>query len=44
MFMTDSIRVKSPGEIIGHIDGDPVIFKDDISVVAVHNAVKVLTI
>ena len=44
LFMTDSMRVKSPGEIIGHIDGDPVIFKDDISIEAVPEAVKVLTI
>jgi diacylglycerol kinase (ATP) len=44
MFMTKSIQVRSPGEIIGHIDGNPVIFKDNISVEVVHNAIKVIAV
>jgi len=44
VFMTKSIQVRSPGEIIGHIDGNPVIFKDNISVEVVHNAIKVIAV
>ena len=43
VFMTKSIQVRSPGEIIGHVDGNPVIFRDNISVEVVHNAIKVIT-
>jgi YegS/Rv2252/BmrU family lipid kinase len=43
VFMTKNIQVRSPGEIIGHVDGNPVIFRDNISVEVVHNAIKVIT-
>jgi diacylglycerol kinase (ATP) len=44
VFMTKSIRLRSPGKIAGHIDGNPVVFQDNINVEVVHNAVKVITI
>jgi diacylglycerol kinase (ATP) len=44
VFMTKSIQVRSPGEIIAHIDGNPVIFKDNISIEVVHNAIKVIAV
>jgi diacylglycerol kinase (ATP) len=43
-FMTKGIQVQAPGEIIGHIDGNPVVFKDNIEVEIVHNAVKVIAV
>ncbi len=44
MFMTKNIQVRTPGDIIGHIDGNTVVFKDNINVEVVHNAVKVIAV
>jgi diacylglycerol kinase (ATP) len=43
-FMTKSIRVQAPGEISGHIDGNPVVFQNYIEVEIVHNAIKVIAV
>jgi diacylglycerol kinase (ATP) len=42
VFMTRQIEVKSPGEIAGHIDGNPVIFNDHIKAEVLHNAIHII--
>jgi YegS/Rv2252/BmrU family lipid kinase len=44
VFMTKNIRVHTPGDIIGHIDGSPIVFKDNVNVEVVQNAVKVIAV
>jgi diacylglycerol kinase (ATP) len=43
VFMTKQIEVRLPGEMVGHIDGDPVLFHDHIQVEVVHNAINIIS-
>lgn len=39
-----NILVTTQGEINGHIDGNPIVFRDNIQVELVHNAVRVIAV
>ena len=43
VFMTKQIEIRSPGEILGYVDGNPVIFHDYIQVEVAHNAINIIS-
>lgn len=42
VFMTKNMKVHTPGDIVAHIDGNPITFKDNIHVEVIHNVIKVI--